>query len=97
MTIKEYQEESWTAIYPNKGRNLEFTSLKLANSAGKVANLTAEMIRVDDNKVTSIRKKNYLKELENVLFYLTLCASELGTSVEELMNEYNAGPKRRDT
>src|SRR6185437_17008776 len=85
MDIKDYQ--LWTdktAIYP-KDAGIAYTILGLASETGEVAGKFKKVIR-DNAGILSDEKKNQLiDELGDVFWYCTRLATELGISVEEVL------------
>lgn len=90
LSFDEYQENCMkTAIYPNVGRNLEYTTLGLASEAGEVCGITKKMIRDDGNKLTEEKKDKLFDELGDVLYYVAATASECGFKLEEVAEHNN--------
>lgn len=53
-------------------------------SAGRVSEHAKKALRDDDGKLTEERRKAVLKELGDVLWYVTACATEAGFSLREV-------------
>lgn len=87
MQANEYQDWSAkTAIYP-KDEGLVYVALGLTGEAGEVANVVKKMIR-DDNGFLLQEKHDKLKaELGDVMWYMARMAAELGTTLEDIMQE----------
>lgn len=85
MTFKEYQEQAQTtATYPDKGNNFVYPTLGLAGEAGEVADKIKKVIRDNGGVVSEERKLDLIKELGDVLWYLSQLSWELGFSLEDL-------------
>lgn len=85
MTFGEYQKLSRkTAIYPNKDNNFVYPTLGLVGEAGEVAEKIKKILRDNNGVVDEARKQELLKELGDVLWYLTQITSELGLSLEQI-------------
>lgn len=85
MNFDEYQKVvKKTSIYPAQGNNVAYATLGLAGEAGEVADKVKKLIRDDNGVLTPEKKKEMIKELGDVLWYLTACASELGVNLEEV-------------
>lgn len=85
MKINEYQE--WTdktAIYP-KNAGIAYTILGLASETGEVAGKFKKIIRDENGVLTEERKNQLIDELGDVFWYSTRLATELGISVEEVL------------
>jgi NTP pyrophosphatase (non-canonical NTP hydrolase) len=101
MTLDEYQETSrGTAVYPDIGKNLVYPTLGLCGETGEFAEKVKKSIRDDGGKITPERKEQMVKELGDVLWYLSAVAHELGISlgdVAKLNIEKLASRQKRDT
>lgn len=85
MTFEEYQKESrGTAIYPNKDNNFIYPTLGLVGEAGEVAEKIKKVLRDNDGVVTEEKKTEIMKELGDVLWYLSNLSTELKISFEEI-------------
>ncbi len=85
MNFEEYQKiVKKTSIYPNQGNNVAYVTLGLAGEAGEVADKVKKLIRDFNGVLTEDKRKEMIKELGDVLWYLTACASELGVDLEEV-------------
>jgi NTP pyrophosphatase (non-canonical NTP hydrolase) len=94
MELNEYQEQALkTANYHGclHDSNLEaiiYCSLGLAGEAGEVVENTKKLLRDDNSEYTESRKKKFLGELGDVLWYLANLSNALGYTLEEVA-EYN--------
>jgi NTP pyrophosphatase (non-canonical NTP hydrolase) len=78
MNFEEYQQEAkQTALYPRRLQNLEYPTLGLAGEAGEVANIVKKIQRDHGGTIT-----------DDVLWYISACADELGLTLAEIA-EYN--------
>ncbi len=85
MEFKDYQVLSRkTAIYPNKGRNLSYPALGLCGESGEVAEKIKKLIWDKKGKLDLQSKQEIVKELGDVLWYLSAIASELKINLEEV-------------
>lgn len=87
MKANEYQE--WTertAIYP-KDEGLVYTTLGLAGEAGEVANVVKKIIRDDNGFFFQEKHDKLVSELGDVLWYAARLAKELGTTLEDVMQQ----------
>lgn len=99
FTFNEYDAQAGkTAIYPGHRRNLIYPALKLAGEAGEVAEKVGKLLRdkgyvpmfndeypTDDKYIINMDDRNELiKELGDVLWYLSALATELDTSLEAI-------------
>lgn len=91
MNLTEYQfKASETAVYPGRKtfQGLIYCVLGLNGEAGEVAEKIKKIIRDNKSFIDPIRKQEIIKELGDVLWYVSQCCEELGVSLEEvgLMN-----------
>jgi len=85
MEFEDYQEAAAsTAIYPNRGNNLAYTTLGLCGEAGEVAEKVKKIIRDKNGVLTSEDEEEIAKELSDVLWYLAMSATEVGSNLEEI-------------
>lgn len=113
MTVQEYQTIiEKTAIFPKKQVGLAYCGLGLTGEAGEVADKIKKLYRDEDfgsyenfkdfefvdKKAAREIKENLVKELGDVLWYLSATANELGVSLEYIMQQnYDKLIKRRET
>ena len=85
ITLNGYQAFAWkTAIYPRKGRNTTYPVLGLCGESGEVAEKVKKAIRDDKGQIMNKRRKEIVKELGDVLWYVSAIASELRMSLDEV-------------
>lgn len=86
MHFTDYQAAAEsTAIYPST-QGLEYVVLGLTNEAGEVAGVLKKHIR-DGNVSDQEFASKMRKELGDCLWYLSMCASELGMSLDVIAEE----------
>jgi NTP pyrophosphatase (non-canonical NTP hydrolase) len=89
MTFDEYESlASKTALYPNRGGNINYAALGLVGEAGEIANAVKKVGRDDEGVVTDERKMQLKAELGDVLWYCAALAHEAGFTLTEAA-EYN--------
>lgn len=85
MNFKEYQALSRkTAIYPRVGEKFVYPVLGLLGEAGEVAEKVKKIFRDKKGKVDRETRENLVKELGDVLWYVTQVASEFELSLDEI-------------
>ena len=85
MTLNEYQARATTtALYPDSGKNLVYPILGLCGESGELAEKMKKLIRDDNNVLTDERRDLMMKELGDVLWYVSQVARELGCSLDEI-------------
>lgn len=86
MKANEYQDRALeTAIYPNRGSNFAYPALGLAGEAGEVADKLKKVIRDNGGVLTDAVKDAVASELGDVLWYVSVLASEIDYSLDEIM------------
>lgn len=75
--------ESGEALEKAEGLRLE-NPTKVVVSASRVAEHAKKALRDDGERVTPERREAVLRELGDVLWYITATADELGSSLEEV-------------
>lgn len=85
MTFEEYQKLSrQSAAYPTCGASFVYPTLGLTSEAGEVADKFKKIIRDEDGKISEEKKIEIIKELGDVLWYLSQLSSELDVSLERV-------------
>jgi len=87
MEFSNYQNQAKrTAIYPNQGSvsGLQYVVLGLCGECGEVAENIKKSIRDDKGFISSDRQDALIKELGDVLWYLSQIAGELDTTLETI-------------
>ena len=86
MDLDTFQKKAMkTAIYPNKGNNLIYPTLGLVGEAGEVAEKVKKMLRDDGGEISKQKKEELIKELGDVLWYVSGVAYELKTTLSEVV------------
>lgn len=79
MHLSDYQRGAReTAVYPRR-KGLEYTALGLAGEAGEYANKVKKVLR--DRTFDAVALE---AELGDVLWYLAMCADEIGADLDIL-------------
>lgn len=89
LTFNDYQNKSGdTANYPDVGNGelagLIYPTLGLTNEAGEFAGKIKKLIRDKEGKISLEDRDALGKELGDVLWYISQCASELGLSLRNI-------------
>lgn len=85
MDFQEYQDRSReTAVYPDRGRNIVYPTLGLAGEAGEVAEKIKKVLRDDGGSVSEEKRREILRELGDVLWYVAQIATELRLSLSDI-------------
>lgn len=85
MNFDEYQKAALnTAIYPNRGKNLNYTILGMCGESGELANKLAKTIRDSNGKVTEEDREGMISELGDILWFLSATCNELGCDLNEV-------------
>ncbi len=85
MDFNKYQKLARkTAIYPHIGNNLSYPTLGLCGETGEVAEKVKKLFRDSEAKMTPEIKHSLIKEMGDVLWYLSAMASELETDLNEV-------------
>ena len=83
MTLNEYQHAaSNTALYPNRGSNLIYPTLGLCGETGEIAEKVKKLMRDRNGVMDDAWKTELVKELGDVLWYVSQTAFELGSDLE---------------
>lgn len=96
MDFNEYQKlASETAIYPNKGNNIEYPTLGLAGEAGEICNIVKKIQRDSVGIITEESREKLLYEVGDLLWYCAALAYELGLSLDYIAKANLAKLKSR--
>jgi NTP pyrophosphatase (non-canonical NTP hydrolase) len=105
MDFNEYQQLArQTAVYPDIGNNIVYPTLGLAGETGEFVEKIKKMIRDDDGTLTPERKEALVKELGDVLWYVSNICCEAKISldhvasinIEKLQSRYQRGVVKGD-
>ncbi len=84
-TFKEYEEITLPlAKYPDIGDNYVYPTLGLTGESGEFADKIKKIIRDKGGIISSEDRVALLKELGDVLWYITACAMELDSTLEKV-------------
>lgn len=85
MTLNQFQSIArLTAVYPTLGHAIVYPALGLAGEAGEVVEKIKKMCRDDNCVLTAERRQMLLKELGDVLWYVSEVAFQAGLTLEEV-------------
>ncbi|MBI4059378.1 nucleoside triphosphate pyrophosphohydrolase family protein [Candidatus Microgenomates bacterium] len=88
MTFKDYQQKSRkTAFYPGCNDNFVYPTLGLAGESGEVAEKIKKVLRDKNGVIDRETKEEIVKELGDVLWYLSQITTEIGASLESVAAE----------
>ncbi len=88
MEFNEYQKLAIkTAVYPCVGKNFVYPTLGLAGEAGEVAEKVKKVFRDSNGEMTAEQKELLVKELGDVLWYVSAIAHELGTDLDDVAQQ----------
>lgn len=85
MNFNEYQYfAGHTAVYPNRGSNFIYPTLGLCGETGEIAEKIKKVIRDNNGFFEQETKTQLVKELGDVLWYLSQLAFELHVDLDEV-------------
>ncbi len=89
MNFSEYEQRAMArAIYPEIGKNFVFPTLALTEEAGEVAGKIKKLMRdrgvFQPRDLTDEDRGALIKEMGDVLWYLTALAQEIGVTLENV-------------
>jgi len=89
VNLNDYQKEARkTAVFPSKSDTIYYVTLGLVGEAGEVAEKVKKLIRNEEissfNDMNDEQKRELMKELGDVLWYMANFAEEAGCSLEEV-------------
>jgi NTP pyrophosphatase (non-canonical NTP hydrolase) len=85
MTFEEYQKLSkQTAFYPEGIKPFVYIALGLAGESGEVVEKIKHIVRDKNGLISQEDKEGVIKELGDLLWYLTQLSGEFGSSLEEV-------------
>ncbi len=88
MDFETYQKEARkTALYPDVNKNFVYPTLGLVGETGEVAEKIKKVIRDKNGVMDGNTKLEIMKELGDVMWYLSQLATELNLSLDEIANE----------
>lgn len=91
IEFNEYDEAALSTVtYPDAGTNTIYPVLKLAGEAGEVADKIGKLWRnhgwIQSSEYTEEDRIEIMKELGDVLWYISALARELGYNLEDVAN-----------
>jgi NTP pyrophosphatase (non-canonical NTP hydrolase) len=85
MTFEEYEKCALAlAIYPDKGLDWRHAVVGLAGETGEVADKAKKIMRDNGGVLNDANRTAIVKELGDVLWYVTALAAEMGSSLGEV-------------
>lgn len=89
MDFNQYQRAAQDfAVYPDNGaqtvNEVVYTTLGLNGEAGELADHVKKIIRDDHGEITNERQRALIRELGDCLWYVAMCASELGVTLADV-------------
>lgn len=86
MTLDEYQKEALvTAIWSgDQLKDLSHWVLGITGEAGEIAEKVKKIIRDNDGNVSADNKKELVKEMGDVLWYLAVLCEHLGYKFDDV-------------
>jgi NTP pyrophosphatase (non-canonical NTP hydrolase) len=86
MNLAEYQSQATYFRTYDRGQlgNLMYAVLGLNGEAGEVAEKVKKLLRDNDEQITPEVREALRKELGDVLWYLSACATDLGLSLDDV-------------
>lgn len=86
MNFREYDEFVDSLTYENTRGDLIYPTLGLVGESGEVAEKIKKVLVNDKGVLTDERREYLLKELGDVLWYLSRLSQTLGSSLESVAN-----------
>lgn len=84
MDFNTYQQQAaTTAVYPESAKYV-YPTLGLCGEAGEVAEKIKKVIRDNGGVFTEEKKKEIIKEVGDVLWYIAALLSDLGVTMDEV-------------
>ena len=83
MDFNTYQQQAaTTAVYPESAKYV-YPTLGLCGEAGEVAEKIKKVIRDNGGVFTEEKKKEIIKEVGDVLWYIAALLSDLGVTMDD--------------
>ncbi|HXR49634.1 MAG TPA: nucleoside triphosphate pyrophosphohydrolase family protein [Verrucomicrobiae bacterium] len=97
MTFDEYQKQAMTTVLTtgDEFKDLLHWVLGITGEAGEVAEKLKKIVRDKHGKLDDEDKQEIAKEIGDVLWYLAVCAHDLGFSFDEIAAKNIAKLKSR--
>lgn len=88
MELNEYQKKAMgTAVYPSISKGFVYPTLGLAGEAGEVAERVKKLFRDGNGEINPEQRELLIKELGDVLWYISAISHEIGATLEEVGQE----------
>ena len=87
MNFNDYQKEAKKTLIYKKDDKLQYLALGLTGEAGEVADKIKKIMRDKDGQINDEDKDALVKELGDVLWYMSQIAEFLGVEFEEVANK----------
>jgi len=84
MTLNNYQEAALSTAVYSKDYIIVYPAFGLCSEAGEVAGKVKKVLRDNDGYFTREKRNEIMKELGDVLWYVSVLANDLGFSLEEV-------------
>mgnify|MGYP001620062275 CR=1 len=86
MNFDEYQKFcKSTAVYPKIGKNFVYPLIGLQGEVGEVSEKIKKLFRDDKGKLTDSKKIEIVKELGDVMWYISQLATEFGVNLSDVV------------
>lgn len=84
--FNEYQKFcSSTAVYPKIGKNFVYPLIGLQGEVGEVSEKVKKLFRDDKGKLTDEKRVEIIKELGDVMWYISQLATEFNTKLSDVV------------
>lgn len=87
MTFEEYQQETMALLMDKKFHRLPYYALGLAGESGEAIEQIKKMVRDDNDLLTDERREMIIKELGDVLWYISQMANVLDIPLSEIASK----------
>lgn len=84
MTFEEYQKTAVSLLHSDFNKNVVNSVLGLCGETGEVAEKVKKVMRDKEGIFDDDSKKEIIKELGDILWYIAVTSSNLGISLEDV-------------
>lgn len=84
MTFDEYGKKALSTADYNKSWKIIYPALKLSGEAGEVSEKVGKVLRDEHGLFSEEKRKELIKELGDVLWYITALAHDIGYDLESV-------------